>query len=61
MPTAWIVPTLDEFKDGHARGGRGPEAHPLGQLTFQGPEEALAHGVLVGGQLPPVPLIQRRF
>ena len=47
MPPAWIVPAFDELEDGLSCLGWISEALPVDQLTFQGGEEALAHGVVI--------------
>ena len=46
MPTMRIVPTLDELEDGTLRLGTRAECAPLQQLTFEGGEKALRHGII---------------
>src|ERR1700681_1692104 len=46
MAAMGIVPTLDEFEDGHARFYLGFEAAAVEQLTFERGEETLAHRVI---------------
>lgn len=48
MPSAGIVPALDEGEDGHAGLGLRAEAPPVEELAFEGGEEALAHGIIIG-------------
>ncbi len=43
MAAMRIVPTLDEFEDGHARFYLGFEAAAVEQFTFERGEETLAH------------------
>src|SRR5712671_2913909 len=46
MAAMRIVPTLDEFEDGHARFYLGFEAAAVEQFTFESGEETLAHRVI---------------
>src|SRR5712671_5799425 len=46
MAAMRIVPTLDEFEDGHARFYLGFEAAAVEQFTFERGEETLAHRVI---------------
>src|SRR5712692_2203245 len=46
MAAVRIVPTLDEFEDGHARFYLGFEAAAVEQFTFERGEETLAHRVI---------------
>src|SRR5216684_3786959 len=46
MAAMRIVPTLDEFEDGHARFCLGFEAAAVEQFTFERGEETLAHRVI---------------
>lgn len=48
MAPARIVPALDELEDGHTGLSLGLELAPVEQFTFQGGEEAFAHGVVIG-------------
>src|SRR5260221_13767539 len=48
MAASGIVPTLDVAEDRHPGLGLRCEPATCQQLTFQGCEEALAHGVVVG-------------
>jgi hypothetical protein len=43
----WVVPAFDELEHRDARFGLGLERHAVGQLAFQGREEALAQGVVI--------------
>src|SRR6476659_5932686 len=49
MAAAWIVEALDEFEDRTTCFGLCLEPTPIEQLAFEGCEETLAHGVVVGG------------
>src|SRR6266852_2038948 len=46
MAAMRIVPTLDEFEDGHARFYLGFEAAAVEQFAFERGKEALAHRVI---------------
>ena len=46
MAAMGIVPTLDEFEDGHARFYLGFEAAAVEQFTFERGKETLAHRVI---------------
>src|SRR6266851_1718693 len=46
MAAMRIVPTLDEFEDGHARFYLGFEAAAVEQFAFERGEETLAHRVV---------------
>src|SRR5713226_7077214 len=46
MAAVRIVPTLDEFEDGHARFYLGFEAAAVEQFAFERGKEALAHRVI---------------
>src|SRR2546428_11413283 len=46
MAAMRIVPTLDEFEDGHARFNLGFEAAAVEQFAFERGKEALAHRVI---------------
>ena len=46
MAAMRVVPSFDEFKDGHARLDLRFEVAPVKQFAFEGGEEALAHGVV---------------
>ena len=46
MTAMGVVPTLDEFEDGHARFYLGFEAVAVEQFTFERGEETLAHRVI---------------
>jgi hypothetical protein len=48
VAAAWIVEPLDEVEDCASRLGLGLEAVPREKLAFEGGEEALAHGVVIG-------------
>jgi hypothetical protein len=48
MTPVRIVPALDEVEEGPAGLGRGPKALSVEQFAFQGREEALAQGIVVG-------------
>lgn len=45
MSARGVVPAFDELEAGDAGLGLGAELPPFEQLTFEGGEEALAHGV----------------
>src|SRR5271163_1870184 len=46
MTAMWIVPTLDELKDRHARVDLGFEVTAVEEFAFEGSEEALAHSIV---------------
>src|SRR3989442_654781 len=48
MAPVWIVPTLDEVKDGMSGLGLSRERAAIEQLTFEGREEAFAQRIVVG-------------
>jgi cytosine/adenosine deaminase-related metal-dependent hydrolase len=48
VTAARIVEALDEFEDRTTRFGLCLEPTPIEQFAFQGCEETLAHGVVVG-------------
>jgi hypothetical protein len=46
MAAMRVMPSFDEFKDGHARLNLRFEVTPVKQCAFEGGEETLAHGVI---------------
>jgi hypothetical protein len=54
MAAMGVVPTLEEFEDGHARFNLGFEAAAVERFTFERGEETLAHRVIEQSPTEPI-------